>query len=72
MAYHGTSLNAPADNLVVSESQQPFNGTNPEIGQNNLDIVMDLDSESLNFGNSFDGDSDAMRSYYVAATSDIC
>lgn len=64
--YRGTSVDTPTANLAVSESQHPVNETDSEIGQNR-DIVMD--SEGVSFGN---GDSDAMRSYYVAVASDIC
>jgi hypothetical protein len=71
-AYHGTSIDAPVASLAVSKSQHSLNETDLEMEQTNIDIVMDL--EDLNFGISFDSDtdSDATRSYCVATASDLC
>jgi hypothetical protein len=71
-AYRGTSIDAPAASLAVSKSQHSLNEMNLEMGQTDIDIAMDL--EDLNFGISFDGDtdSDATRLYCVATASDLC
>jgi len=71
-AYRGTSIDAPAASLTVSKSQHSLNEMNLEMGQTDIDIAMDL--EDLNFGISFDGDtdSDATRLYCVATASDLC
>jgi hypothetical protein len=65
-AYRGTSNDAHAS-LAVSKSQHPFKETDLEMGQNDVEIAMDLED----FGNSFDGDTDATRSYFGVTASDI-
>ena len=67
-AYRGTSNDAHAPSLAVTKLQHPFNETDLEMGQNDVDIAMDLE----NFANSSDGDTDAIRSYFEVTASDIC